>query len=301
MGKLHPADRWHLQQGSNYLAQLLQESITQLPVRGEVLLIGLTESGIVPSFLMYLEACRQAISCEWICSTRCTHVAGIPFEEVHSHGPHHLLPLPQNQAAEVWIVEDEITSGTTVQNLISQIQDYLAAPIIRIFSFADSRSAAQKEHFVEQFSKLGRTYLFHSLASAIDLCSARPELCNQAAADFEAYSKPLLHKIADQLNKKHLLGEQYGEHLFVIGEAVSTAVLLVAAGVFNSFQHITLSPWAVDCININSRIQFTNYYLYNYQGIARPVHLFHNPADQEVGEKVKTYFEEMNITVELFS
>ena len=142
-------------------------------------------------------------------------------------------------------------------------------------------------------------YLFHALASATELCSSASKLY-QTPCNIEKYPVQLVEQIADQLQKTHLLEEPYGEHLFVIGEAVSTAVLLVAAGVFGSFQHITLSPWSIDCININSRIQFANYYLYNYQDIPNSVHLIHNPDDHAVGAQVKQHFEELKIPVELF-
>jgi hypothetical protein len=247
---------------------------------------------------MLLEACRQGIPCEWICSTRCTDIPGLRFQETHSHGPHHTLPLPQQQAAEVWIVEDEITSGATVKNLISQLQEHLAAPVFRIFSFADSRTTEQKQDFFRQFS--GKTYFFHSLAAAEELCSsALPDSVCKAAA----YPQDLLNNIAAQLGKADLLKKQSGEHLLVIGEAVSTAALLAAAGVFQSFQHVTLSPWSVDHASITSRMDFAPhpYYLYNWRNRDRPVHLLYDSADQAVGEQVRRRLEQMGATVNMFS
>ncbi len=260
-----------------------------------MLLIGLTESGIVPSFLMHIEACRQGIPCDWVCSTRRTDIAGLPFQELHSHGPDHILPLPPEQAAEVWIVEDEITSGTTVKNLLRQIQEHLAAPVFRIFSFADSRSDEQKEDFFHQFSGCGKRYLFHALASAAELCSSAPldSVCKAAA-----YPADLLRSMAAQLGKADLLRKKGGDHLLVVGEAVSTAALLVVAGVFRSFQHVTLSPWAVDHVNITSRMNFAEYYLYNWQNTDKPVHLLH---DQAVGERVRRHLELKGATVNIFS
>ncbi|MCI5167770.1 MAG: hypothetical protein D3903_17190 [Candidatus Electrothrix sp. GM3_4] len=85
LGKLHPSHRSHLHQGSHYLARLLNESLAVQPLTGDVLLIGLTESGIVPSFLMYLEACRLKVPGRWICSTRRPCASGIAFQETHSH------------------------------------------------------------------------------------------------------------------------------------------------------------------------------------------------------------------------
>ncbi|CAK8721127.1 Phosphoribosyl transferase [Candidatus Electronema halotolerans] len=263
-----------------------------------MLLIGLTESGIVPSFLMHIEACRQGIPCKWVCSTRRTGIAGLPFQELHSHGPDHTLPLPPEETAEVWIVEDEITSGTTVKNLISQIQEHLAAPVFRIFSFADSRSAEQKEDFFHQFSGCGKRCLFHALASAAELCSSAPpdSICKAAACPAD-----LLRSMAAQLGKAHLLRKQGGEHLLVVGESVSTAVLLVVAGIFECFHHVTLSPWSVDHVNITSRMDFAEYYLYNWQQMHRPVHLLHDQADRDAGERVRQQLELKGTTVNIFS
>jgi hypothetical protein len=280
------------------LAKLLHESAACLPVAGKVLLIGLTESGIVPSFLMHIEACRHGIPCEWVCSTRRSDITGLPFQETHSHGPDHTLPLPPEQAAEVWIIEDEITTGTTVKNLISQLEKLMTAPVFRIFSFADSRSTSQKEEFFRQFSGSGKTYLFHALASAEELCSPdQPDSVCKAAA----YPESLLHNIAAQLGQAHLLKKQHNGQLLVVGEAVSTAVLLAAAGVFQSFQHVTLSPWSVDHANITSRINFAEYYLYNWQHTDKPVHLLYDPADQDAGDRVRQHLERMGATVNIFS
>ncbi|MCW5199453.1 phosphoribosyltransferase domain-containing protein [Desulfobulbus sp. F1] len=304
MGKLHPADCSHLQRGSGYLAQLLQESSNCVPVSGEVLLIGLTESGIVPSFLMYMEALRRKISCKWVCSTRRVGVSGIPFQEIHSHGPHHILPLPEGHPEEIWIVEDEITSGTTVKNLLNQMQKHVSAKIFRIFSFADSRSQQQKDNFFRLVDCSEKTYLFHSAASLVGIQGSAAEYCKKIESSNKTmayYHKNMIENVASELNKQHIIKKHYGEHLFVIGEAISTAVFLVAARVFSSFQHITLSPWTVDTIHIKSRVNFCNYFLYNYQRMKSPVHLLYDPTDHEIGNKVKDHLEKTGMNVEEFA
>jgi hypothetical protein len=111
----------------------------------------------------------------------------------------------------------------------------------------------------------------------------------------------MIENVAAELGKQHLIKKHYGEHLFVIGEAVSTAVLLVVSRVFRSFQHITLSPWTVDTIHIKSRVNFCSYFLYNYQRMKSPIHLLYDPADHEIGNKVKDHLETTGMTVEEFS
>ena len=295
----------HLRQGSNYLAQLLNRSIASLPVSGKVLLIGLTESGIVPSFLMYLEACRLKIPCRWICSTRREGESGILFEETHSHSPNHTLPIPQADFSEVWIVEDEITTGRTIQNLLHQLRGHVAAQVFRIFSLVDFRSEQQRKSSPLLHDQT-KTYLFHTAVHLSDMQSEITEYLigltgkNTYPSRYPEYLFPQLTPSCD-LRWNKIPPNSAGATLLVLGEAVHTAVLLVAARKFQAFQHITLSPWQVDAGSIRSRIDLPgNHYLYNMtaQDIQSPVFLLHNPTDQVMSSKVHRELEEQGIAVQ---
>jgi len=181
LGKLHPASSADFLRCRVYLSGLLDDALSYRPVadqpvsdrsladqpshgialdheslccgadsddksRDEILIIGLTESGIIPSLLMYIETLRRNLNTHIIYSTR-RPLSGIAFTEKHSHGPDHILPLPDCKIREIWIVEDEITSGNTVYNLMIQLCDYLNISRVRIFAFADFRDSQQKSEF----------------------------------------------------------------------------------------------------------------------------------------------------------
>ncbi|XOF32430.1 MAG: phosphoribosyltransferase domain-containing protein [Candidatus Electrothrix sp. YB6] len=306
LGKLHPARLPHLQRGSCCLARLLRASLAELPVSGNVLLIGLTESGIVPSFLMYLEACQLNIPCRWICSTRRLGESGVVFEETHSHSPNHTLPIPEASFSEVWIVEDEITTGRTIQNLLHQLQDHVAAQIFRIFSLVDFRSAQQQQGFLSLLDDQTTTYLFHTAVHLSDMqgdSADYPDDLAEKSTYSSGYPEYLLPKLAPScgLRWNQIPPESADATLFVLGEAVHTAVLLVAAGKFRDFQHITLSPWLVDACSIRSRIDLPGkHYLYNTtkQELRSPVFLLHDPADQAMSSKVHRELEGQGIPVQ---
>lgn len=308
---MHPARLSHLHQGSNYLARLLNESLACQPVAGEVLLIGLTESGIVPSFLMYMEACRLAVPCRWICSTRRSCASGIVFQETHSHSPNHTLPIPQcrfAEFAEIWIVEDEITTGSTVKNLLRQIKGHVPAEIFRIFSLVDFRSEKQQKEFFHPPNENKKAHLFHTAVSFSEIEGDAPEHGN----NFEpqntqavCYPDAVLQKSAAECGLRSHRSHRIPVNgcadgtLLVIGETVRTAAHLVAAGMFRSFQHITLSPWLVDDVSIKSRISLhKDHYLYNKQESQGPVYLLHDPTDHVTGNAIKKQLEEQGIPVQ---
>ncbi|MBF0468857.1 MAG: phosphoribosyltransferase domain-containing protein [Desulfamplus sp.] len=124
-------------------------AIPKIPVfdnNDDILVIGLTESGIIPALLMYLETLGRNIDARILYSTR-RPLSGIAFKEKHSHGPDHVLPLPDCKISQIWIVEDEITSGNTVLNLMIRLCQYLDIERVRVFAFADFRDDRQKSDF----------------------------------------------------------------------------------------------------------------------------------------------------------
>jgi len=143
LGKLYPASSSEFLRCGNWLSGLLDELDIENHSGHAILIAGLAESGIIPALLMYMESRRRHLDTHLIYSTR-RPMAGIPFNESHSHGPDHILPLLNCNFKEVWIVEDEITSGNTVLNLIYQLHTHMEIERVRIFAFADFRNREQK-------------------------------------------------------------------------------------------------------------------------------------------------------------
>ncbi len=163
LGKLHPVRSSDFHRCSGYLSDLLSESEQRRTISDDVLIVGLTESGIIPSFLMRMEAIKRGIQSNWICSTR-RPSSGISFKENHSHGPNHRLPISQCKPTEIWIVEDEITTGNTILNLIIQLRCYLEVKKFRIFAFADFRNKKQIAEFSFFAQNKGIDCSCHSLS-----------------------------------------------------------------------------------------------------------------------------------------
>ncbi|MBF0200463.1 MAG: phosphoribosyltransferase domain-containing protein [Desulfamplus sp.] len=184
LGKLFPASSRELTRCGRWLSELLgsissdidggitnpddpcKVGVEKTGGQCHVLIVGLTESGIIPAFLMYMEASRRwgdgkGPNPHLVYSTR-RAVPGIPFSETHSHGPDHTLPLEGGHCDEiwvkggnfdeVWIVEDEITSGNTVLNLMLGLQNHMTIKRIRVFAFADFRDDVQKCEFIRTAS-----------------------------------------------------------------------------------------------------------------------------------------------------
>ena len=264
---------------------------------------------------MYLEACRLAVPCKWICSTRRPCSSGVFFQETHSHSPYHTLPIPQRRFAEIWIVEDEITTGSTIKNLLHQIKDHVPAEVFRVFSLVDFRSEEQKKEFFHPANAHTKPYLFHTAVSLAETGGDALERINNseqqktptaktppAKTPTACYPDAVLQKSAVEcgLHTQQIPVNGYADGtLLVIGEAVRTAAHLVAAGTYRSFQHITLSPWQVDDISITSRICLhKKHYLYNDQVREGPVYLLHDPTDYATGETIQRQLEEQGIPVE---
>ncbi len=182
LGKLHPASSKDFLRCRTYLSTLIQDSeVNHNSTQDQILIIGLTESGIIPALLMYIETLERNLQTSILYSTR-RPLSGIAFKESHSHGPDHILPLPllshyqlsnlpENISPyrtstlhnniktrdslpfkEIWIVEDEITSGNTVYNLMVQLCKYLKVSRVRIFAFADFRDSRQQSDFAVKTS-----------------------------------------------------------------------------------------------------------------------------------------------------
>ncbi len=353
LGKLFPASSRDLIRCSRWLAELLDQIILDIhaPAKGiktiaspcEVLIVGLTESGIIPAFLMYREASIRSMAGKYlkpylVYSTRRT-IAGISFNENHSHGPDHIIPIKGGEFDELWIVEDEITSGNTVLNLITELQNHIQIKHVRVFAFTDFRDAAQKKRLLELTAANDIHCSVHipvipsgdsALSSAIETLPFHREdisrLHNSPGFSFECNPFSPFNSLKyswDMPDNWHLqtrrpaLGVKNGiffdpefwrvvpefskGSLLVIGESVDMAALIVLANPQISFQQISLSPWKVDNKNILSRMMIGDkYYLYNYENLMEPVFILFDPVDHDIGIDVMKKIKARGMDVKFF-
>ncbi len=305
LGKLGAIGRQDIQACTQKLESLLIRSLTKTPVSKTPLIVGLAESGIVLSSLMHQIALAHEIDAHWICSTR-RRGAGMKFVESHSHGPHHVLPLPDCAITEIWFVEDEITTGKTLFQVAVKLCDILKVRKIRVFTLADSRTPLEIARFnlalayhdirclteaALQIFKDSQPDLLDyqqiplafeedessvsSIASDWLFPNLRPALKSQSTLSIDMSDRPFDYDV----NKGCLL---------VIGEAVDIALGLIQNHPLLSFQQITLSPWKIDNSAISSCLEMgENYYLYNYENLKDPVYILSDPIDRMVEKSVK--------------
>ena len=306
LGKLAGTDRNEFRRWKSRLAELLGGALRHRPLSGNPLVIGLAESGIIPSALFHQILCRMDIQAGWICSTR-RPAPGIRFIESHSHGPEHILPFPPDRPGELWFVEDEITTGRTLLHLSMDLCRWLNLKRVRYFAFMDTRFPHHHLRFQTLLRTRGIDFSTHTLFSADGFpgdpifehvnemnTSSPPEPVDSESPVGSVpgwhfpWLRPALRNQPPMPNP-HLtdLSESGGltGSLLAVGEAVDLALPLVQANPDLSLRHITLSPWEIDGRYIFDRLEIPGgYYLYNPHSLRPPLHLLHDPIDAPVAE-----------------
>lgn len=325
IGKLFPIMGRNLNKGCEYLEKILLESLKIQAVEENVLIIGLTESGIIPSILMQKVAQENGITTTLLSSTRRPSPSGIVFIEKHSHAPNHCIPVPQQKITELWIVEDEMTTGNTVFEVLSQFCSQLEIKKVRIFALADFRNTKQKMEALKIQQSLNVECVYQSFLHFDDVCDIAPGKplstttnterndyhCtgNQQSSSFlDIWHMPQYRSAINQqpnneqeANNWHMPDNFSDTTVLVIGETVDIATHLALANPDFSFQHITLSPWKIDNASIVSRLNFDNkYFLYNYKTLSKTVCILNDPIDEEISRVVKEKLEENDFTVKTF-
>ncbi len=271
VGKLGVLKRQHLQDLRSAFANLLKRH--RLPLVNAsgfsppTTVIGLSESGIVPSYAMATllrSISRQTVSgrptdsepstkIDWICSTRnpanCEGNA-IEFQERHSHAPGHFLDdatIERTEGGEFWVVEDEITTGQTIINLIESLIPRLHFPTIRIFALVDLRSESHQESFSNQLSDLG-----------IDQVDCRALISQHDSPD-------KFQLTAQTIDDEDISAEVMPTQIkYVCGEQIADVLPWVDQSDEHGVRQFTLSPWEVDDETVRNRIEVgQRYHLYN--------------------------------------
>jgi hypothetical protein len=324
LGKICPVTSSDLNIGTEYLANLLDESLDIQPVVGDVLIIGLTESGVIPSILMQKNASRKGITNTLLSSTR-RFSSGIVFTERHSHGPDHSIPIPQQNITEVWLVEDEITTGLTIYEILSRFCYQLGIQKVRVFAFTDFRDKIQRAELVSAALDLNIDCLFHSFLSSNSAfsttkgtvkfsCNIKRNLHFPKASmrdieskadawhmpDMRSALKQQQNKIVSQLGRQVAKTYQCS-NVLVVGEAIDIAAHLALGNPRIAFQHITLSPWKIDGSSIISKITFDDkYYLYNYENLNRNIFIINDPIDQLITSTIEKQLRDLGFIVRSF-
>ena len=292
LGKLNPISGQHLQDLSTVWRRLVNLS---RPATG-IAVVGLSESGIVPSFAMWSAAkgLFRSDQIQWFVTSR-TNKLGPSFLESHSHAPVHFVPLDLVSYAcdEIWVVEDELTTGKTIENLLECLMRVMDFSVVRVFSLLDYRGHSERGNLLQWAKRRGVVLHEQSLLLRAD----QPDSDNQSYSDNQPDSDD---RIAG--NSSYLAGSRVSdEHLeniylksaieginfgnentgrdvevdesirnigqpikFVKGDQMAEAILGLDQNPKMWIQQITRSPWKIDGRAVRKRdVVSEGYFLYN--------------------------------------
>ncbi len=309
LGKLRPAGIKDLNRWAFHLRRLVRQALEASADKENLLVVGLAESGIVPSALFHRILAKTGISSRWICSTR-RPAKGIRFTESHSHAPDHILPLPDQRPSEIWFVEDEITTGQTLLKLSTALCRRLNVKQARFFALTDQRSRNLCRRFEEILLEQKISHTLHTLfqlppfpssftseeegsnfSSRTLLCADEAGVGSPEIGSIDAgWHFPKHRPALQNLEKVWFPGMLRGLSgtLLVVGEAMDLALSIVEENPGLHFTHVTLSPWKVDGEHIHNRIDFNGkYFLYNRHRLRKPLYLLYDPIDRDVAHMVE--------------
>ncbi len=321
LGKLMSTNGLELDKWKKDIDRLIREAVKEREVSHCPLIIGLAESGIVPSALFHQALREQQIQADWVCSTR-RPSHGIHFSESHSHAPDHTLPLPCHPPTELWFAEDEITTGRTVLRLALSLCETMNVRQVRFFAIADARSASHADQFRSVLKNHGIECSVHTLfhlkqrdgdhhnnALVLVENALQETRISESEENFEnswhfPRQRPALQSQSDVVFPDRSLrtgGMETGKNgtILAVGEAIDMAVRLVQAHPCLSFRHVTLSPWETDGKNIFNRLDIgEKYYLYNYHTLGSPLYVLNDPIDDDVGIRIESLLTDKGFPVE---
>lgn len=303
LGKLRGVSVRDFNRWKRVLTGLLDRSVRGIPKN--LLVIGLAESGIIPSALFHQVLAERCRTAGWICSTR-RPARGLYFSESHSHAPHHVLPIPSEKPAEIWFVEDELTTGRTLVQVALKACRNTGVRRVRFFAFADTRAAHHRKWFDRMLHLHGIRASLHALKKTSEFENAAEPTDHPAEAELHDAcggpdgnppdeTAPMLQTdhhwhwpdrrpgLSIQRSPEMALPVGLEGSLLAVGEAIDLGIHVVQANPAMHLHHITLSPWEVDGSHIRTRLRIgENYYLYNHHRLKPPVYLLNDPIDNHV-------------------
>ncbi|WP_373498610.1 phosphoribosyltransferase domain-containing protein [Desulfococcus sp.] len=286
------------------LKKVFQTACRVRPLTRAPLIIGLAESGIIPSALFHQIVRESCPAAGWICSTR-RPSSGIRFSEGHSHAPDHSLPDPETRPTELWFVEDEITTGQTLLALSLDLCRRLDQRRVRYVTFANAQTPEMKRQFRSILSENGIAFSVHTLFPnpPADLTAVRenfrlttdpaPRARSKGSApaiDSDWHFPDRRPALRRQMHSDMRLPAGLDGSLLAVGEAVDLGMRMIQINPKLQLHHITLSPWEIDDVNIQNRLDIgDDYYLYNLHNLRPPLYILNDPMDDAVAMAAQTH------------
>lgn len=239
---------------------------------GHTLVVGMAESALLLSWFL---AARLGDEAELRFTTReARGTAGSrAFLEPHSHGPVHTLTLPPDRCyGRVVIVEDELTSGATLRNLLLAIRD--VAPLCRVVALSDRRPPGERVRLRCEMAGLGVALSVLDLSEPPDDAPRHGQYVDGGNLHANPFGRrPAVFEEAVDVLWQRCRGLRPGI-LYAVGECVDVAMAAWEALPDRGrplFRHVTRSPWLVDGAVVKDRLDLRapsvpDHFLYNHEG-----------------------------------
>ncbi len=265
IGKLAPVCALHLDQ----IGQLARAALPDLPE--PTLVIGMTESSLLLAFFMARWQQKPVDLRFTTRRNRETSGGQIAFREPHSHGPQHFLALEDGRKyAQIVIIEDELTTGATLRNLILALRD--VSHRVFVATLRDLRPQNLRDELQIEMQSLGIELEVLGLESIHWQPAGAPE--TPLAPRFNPFGRTesALQKALDALENETKKFQPNA--IFMIGECVDIALrfwLDLPESERPELRQITRSPWKIDGEAVKSAVKFpafegsSNYFLYNFE------------------------------------
>ena len=266
IGKLAPLDADAL----HALAHLARLALPPMPE--PTLAIGMTESSLLLSWFVAWHQ-QPPVDLRFTTREQRGSIPGRAFSEPHSHGPQHFLSLgPTRSYDTILFIEDELTTGATLGNLIRAVRDI--ASRIWVLTLRDLRPLHLRDALQDEMRRDGVRL------EVLDLSALAPSLASQVLAVQEP-PPPSFNPFgrADEVRQRalrslHDAWKSFGPcDFYLIGECVDIALELwgcLPPGKRPAIRQVTRSPWVVDGGAVRARAVFegdgstSRYFLYNW-------------------------------------
>jgi adenine/guanine phosphoribosyltransferase-like PRPP-binding protein len=251
IGKLAPVCARRLDE----IGQLARASLPDLPE--PTLVIGMTESSLLLAFFMARWQQKPVDLRFTTRKNRQTQSEKITFREPHSHGPEHFLALDANRKyAQIVIIEDELTTGATLANLIRALGE--VSDRVWVATLRDLRPQPLRDELQNEMARAG----MHLEVLSLENLDERADwVVDEApvAPHFNPFNRTEA-ALGGALEQLHFEFEDFApDGIFMIGECVDIALrfwLKLPESARPPLRQITRSPWRIDGEHVRSVAKF---------------------------------------------